>query len=706
MGNFRFREEFGRVRGFDISEINKIPSFAVMSSIVNRLDLYIGVASTFEEMNFANEFIEYVPRDVLIIEEYDELESGSTIRTAVDVPLVPAPAAECDSQQVHPPLVTTPKTSRLPPIGNFRIPKSIPKKDIERSGIDVDLLNKSNGIGRPRKSDHIVKGPSRLREVTNAADLETPRQLASSQIGYDQNSPPARPFTPSPRSVQTLARSPFKEFSLSMPPPKHSASFRDDLPAQPAPASPPKGSSRSDATDKTVKSAASQHATNCRPVDVFQSATSASSSPSIVSLPNLESGHNARSQETLKATPGVQIPPGVQPAHDRNDRSDGANDWDRTGESRLKTLNPITLSNRSDSINDLNGAKPPRLQKLIPVAVPNQPDPAGTSTSSATADNPGEPKTPTTSFDFITYSPNKSRSSSPTKSTQGSTRKPGQVSPIKPRQPSANSSGMVNDSAIQAPTKNFDSRPSASGIVNSLEPQTPSKSLDANPKTPNKPRKTSISKAETMKAAHQAKAVDKSEKVSANPSTKSAARHARTDSQSSVESVDLLRACNSNEVSDSGVPHLQPPDPSKSTVEVQIPARKRAASELLAGSFERLGSPAKKLKSSEASSSCAAALGVSKTKAGAGKKGPNKVMKKAEPQISEDDEYPSASTSAPAPMSDPPARGPKKKAPSGNKSQPRAAPPKPAPPSKPAAKAAIKATKTTTAKAKPKGNKD
>jgi hypothetical protein len=1059
MGNFRFREEFNGVRGFDIREIKKIPTFAIMSSIVDRLNLYIGVATTFEEMNFGDDFIEYLPRDVLIIEEVEEVESGSTIRTAVGVALAPVLAAQGLSHQVHPPPVTMPKTSRLPPIGNFSTTKSVPKKDIERSGIDVDLLKKSNGRSRPRKSDNIVKGPSRLREVTNAADLETPRQSPTSQTGYEYDSPPARPMASSPRSVQNLARSPFKEFSSSTPPPKHSASFRDDLPAQPAPTSPPKGASRSDSTDETVKSAASQHATTCRPADVVQSAASVQSSPSIQSVPNLQSGHNARSQETVKATPGVQAAPstqrapsdqharGVQPAprlnrhgsiqhnnslaipkptmssghratssaqgavaklemshmnhsqpqkdsrigsavsasaakpvvkpstqesvkpnatsdhslpseitaastsgpktspastqpstdqkanahanpsknatsvpnltsapsdmsqapntasasissilaqlpksqsdqrsppnitasssnsgtdpittsairtpaaaapprgqpppsktssdakkatqgipspqqsktqiiptklkfkvkgaegsppcnttsasrpppspglqgkrirdeeaseipeeaklakkprvelpvqaqqtfldsihgnlrslgsklmnpfkghtavcaklDDSHNPSDGVNDSDRTGESRLKTPNPIAVSNHSDAINDLNGARNPRSQTPDPVAIPNQPNPAGVSSSSATAHSPRGPQTPSTSFDFITYSPNKSRSSSPTKSTQGSTSKSGQISPVKPRQPSvskveiaSNSSGMVNNSAVQAPTMSFDPRPNASGIVSSLEPQTPSKSLDANPKTPNKPRKPSISKAEAARAAgpallqavaaHQAIA-DESKKLGAPPSiieekARSAARHARTTSQSSTESVDLLRACTSNDVSDSGMSRLQTPDPSKSTVEVQIPAQKRAASELPAGSFERLESPAKKLKKSEASSSSAAALGPSKAKAGAGKKGPNKVMKKAEPQITEDDEYPSASTSTPISMLDPPAKGPKKKATtSGKKSQPKAAQPKSAPPPKPAAKAAIKATKATTAKAKPKGKKN
>jgi hypothetical protein len=203
-------------------------------------------------------------------------------------------------------------------------------------------------------------------------------------------------------------------------------------------------------------------------------------------------------------------------------------------------------------------------------------------------------------------------------------------------------------------------------VKNSKQPKTSTKKPSSTPKPPNQRRNASGSKADIAKAADQSlrrkfaaqdnETVDDPERLGAPPQiteekTRSAAKHAHTSSQSSTETISNKRAktptpergtevfytpgkLGTERVSNHGA-EISPPEvfytpskpssesignnraktstpepaaeefptPSKVEVEVQIPAPKRAASELPPGTFEREGSPAKKLKNGGVSSS-------------------------------------------------------------------------------------------------------
>ena len=253
LGNFRFREEYPETTDDNFDEVNHILPFAILSSIMDRLDLYIGVDTTFKELDFEQDFLEYLPEDVIVVEEAHEY--GAIVETVVEVPRHHEPVATTRDVQAHP---ATPK-SMLTPASSPNPPKekSTTKKSTKNDNLtcmDVVGLNLSKKLrGRPAKKDKIVKaGPTRLREVMNADDIASPSQSPSSAPTQDTaptttidpaQATPQRPATPpSSRKVSAVARNPFKEHSPSTPPPAHCASFRDDLPTQPAPTSPSKAS--------------------------------------------------------------------------------------------------------------------------------------------------------------------------------------------------------------------------------------------------------------------------------------------------------------------------------------------------------------------------------------------------------------------------------------------------------------------------------
>ena len=252
--NYRFREEYAeQITDDNFDDIQSIPKFVVLSSIMNRLDSYIGIATTFKELDFGPDFLEYLPNDVVVIE--DVHEDGS--RTTIQPPPQDQPVAA-----MHPAVVS------LTPVVPVNLPKPLKEKSTTKklakkdalTGIDVipPELIKKNKRGRPRKSDTITKaGPSRLREVMNAEDFDAHPQLPFSTPPAETVQTPTanrsdailqRPVTPAPNrpsatSISSAGRNPVKKvYSSPTPPPRHSASFRDDLPAQPAPKSPPKAS--------------------------------------------------------------------------------------------------------------------------------------------------------------------------------------------------------------------------------------------------------------------------------------------------------------------------------------------------------------------------------------------------------------------------------------------------------------------------------
>jgi hypothetical protein len=251
--NFRFREEYPETADENFDEVNHIPPFSILSSIMDRLDLYIGVDTTFKELDFEQDFLEYLPEDVIVMEE--AYEDGEIVESVVEVPPHHEPVATTRHVQAHPVTPTamsTPASPSKPPKEKSTTKKST--KNDNLTGTDVVSLNLTKKPrGRPPKKDKIAKaGPTRLREVMNADDIAPPSQSPSSTPAQDiaptitidpAQATPQRPATPpSSRNVSAVARNPFKDHSPSTPPPVHCASFRDDLPAQPAPTSPPKAS--------------------------------------------------------------------------------------------------------------------------------------------------------------------------------------------------------------------------------------------------------------------------------------------------------------------------------------------------------------------------------------------------------------------------------------------------------------------------------
>ena len=286
MGNFRFKEEYPEVaKNFD--EVDHIPTFAILSSIMDRLDLYIGVDTTFKELNFGGDFLAYLPRDVLVVED---VPGSSSFGTAREAPDDPSPISEQVVDYIQPSPTMAPKPSRSHKDRSTM--KKSTKKDIERDGITVDLIKKSRR-GRPRKADQIDKaGPSTLRQVLNAEDLQTPSQSPTLPANHDAGPAPitqstqellARSVTPTWISVQNLGRSPFKQYLSSTPPPKHSASFIDGFPVQPASSSPHKASTVASPYFEVLKPSTPsiQSAANIQPTAIVQLAPGVQSAATV-----------------------------------------------------------------------------------------------------------------------------------------------------------------------------------------------------------------------------------------------------------------------------------------------------------------------------------------------------------------------------------------------------------------------------------------
>ncbi len=316
MRNYRFKEEFGKIDAFEVEKFHALPTFSVMSSIMDRLDDYVGSNTNLEVLDFGEDFIGYLPVENLVFDE-DEPANSAPTEKALEVPDMRA-AAQQAPQQFQP--GSPPKLQSIP---SEPASDEAPTKTLTKDSVLTQIMRKR---GRPRKADKIV-GPSRLREVTNAADLQAPRQSptlksASGASGTNSTTTPStKPVTP-PRSIQNLGRTPFKDFSPTILPPKHSGSFLDCQPDQPAPTSPPKGTSGSASApvDKSAPyiapyAAPSQSATGVQTnlgVDHTSSVQSTASGENILRIQSASSDQQASS---IKLTPSVQSALGG----DRND---------------------------------------------------------------------------------------------------------------------------------------------------------------------------------------------------------------------------------------------------------------------------------------------------------------------------------------------------------------------------------------------------
>ena len=794
LGNYRFREEFSQDPGLDIDQFGKIPAFEVLMAIQDRLELYIGVSTTFEAMDLGVDMKEYIPQDILAAEVVgdEDVEDFEKILERHQPQTISASRVMAEAPPASPKPPPTATFTTMRPSLKRSPTKRSPKKNIERDGIENELIRKR---GRPKRTDKIVKGPSRLSQVTNIDDLSpnvSPKEKDSDGRLIDT---PARPVTP--RSVQNLARSPFQEYSSASPPPKHSASFRNDLPAQPASTSPPKDPARSESlglehalglgiafssivqasleaqddpiiqADRIPQPTPKEYVTaaeatpiiqNCQisqiipdfqgPQDapvahdvpisqevqndqgtlvvqpisnptVCKPSMSGTAQPSILaSAPAKVPSNNqsitppAKSQSDLVqasdteyapnrgkvvhppprpggASKKIRPPPrpskpNITPTKTRlkakgaqnsapapssnapfstpqsklsvaaiqgkrtNDEIAGGQEEKAAKKARLEQQPPQTgivssivdqtkkigqgakkifmgpfqkgsdagsklhdspnssstgkdsdtasimspdpamMPNIPEAVNHLDGATKSGLKKVpLPNSAdlvkgsggatmetrPKLPDPVAVPNPSGVV-NFSEPHNPNRNFDFIQYSPNKSRPSSPSR--------PGQASVCQ-----------------------TEANPNVPGSVSDMDPQTRTKSSECDPNPPKKPRKESLSKAESAKVAGKALEqelnADESKKLGAPPliieeKTRSAARHARTTSQSSTESLDILGSTSPKHVDDPGMSRLRP---GKTTIEVQIRAQKRAASEVTLGSSERSGSPPRILRSGE-----------------------------------------------------------------------------------------------------------
>jgi hypothetical protein len=594
--------------------------------------MYIGVSTSFQALDFGEDFMGYLPEDVLVMEE---IEEGEVLRVA-EVPLVPEPTvlaptvAEREAESFNPPPMGPFKTStpnRSSSSSNLKVvsPKKSPKKDIERDGITSELIKKKRGRGRPRKADKIVHQPSRLREVTNAEDIQTPKQSPTS--ANDALPGPAddgqRPSTP-PKSIQSLARSPFKDYASPYLPPKHSASFPSALPAQPAPISPLEGLSRlsdsDDAADENVDSGP-------RP--------------------------NVREAVTGSDVPGIDAPlPKVQ---------DAAKNSDVT----KNTTTPDVQSNLKDS--DLQGktAAIPNVQKAVkdsdlpnkdgttvrpssstPIVEESASESSHPPTSSLAELKPsiiaqlsGQAPLPKTYGDFFDQ-----RSTSPTRLAPQSK----QSTPLKSKLEVPGAQGSSNDLATPTSPATVPQAVPAAALQSSPTTASPAKrdreadalGLQGSPaKKPRLEQPDQIQQVDVESIIGSAKSIGKKlmkpfegngnklpklgdpsrpDKVNDSGAAKIGEKVDSSDKVNDSEGAEnaSVMARPSDNVNDSdgsskfggkiehsgSINNLDIAedvfvlDPSKTTVEVQIPAPKRALWEVSAGTFEREGSPAKRAK--------------------------------------------------------------------------------------------------------------
>ena len=748
MGNFRFREEFDDdIQGRDIGKIDWLPTFAVLWSIQDKLELYLGVSTSFEAMDFGIDIMEYLPQGFLVAEEIPELREPSTSRSLAEIPA----SMTRDGSRHANAVPSAPFRGMRTPVQEEPPKKGSPRKDIETDGIENEPLRKP---GRPQRSNKIVNGPSRLREVTNAADLGPKDSTkVNSSRAHNSGQCTARPVAL--RNIQNLARSPFKEFSSATAAvPKHSASFRDDIPAQPAVTSLPKETSASGSSDVAVQSASCtligptthssslfqddsfaqaasivqahpsaqspqkfqdnlniqpcsnvQNASAIHPGSNFGATSSVQDTPIIhagsvaEATPDAQDPQNVHATATLAVAStsnavnsisapqsGNQIAPtkikfklnGIQKSPPRpcnafsaphsghsvylqgkrvrneefgaeaarpikkarleqphqpqqhivdsiigkaraignnakkifvnpfkgrsepgtkvtdeansfitaND-SDGAadkrsktadlatdfivsggiNDSFKSTETQVTTSEVVTASNRSDTIRDPNGAM--ETESKTSVAVPNY----------LNASRVSEPRTPPRNFDFVQYSPNKSRQSSPKSARQGSVAK----------------AEALSDSFI---------RPDEL-----IYPHTPMNDFEGNPNPLKKSRKQWLSPVEGRMTdgkphLHEVPAQmlrgHTSQELGQPPAaieekTGSGERNARTISQLSNESIDLIRIKSFKQLGDIGLPRLPLPVPRMAKVEIQIPVQKNATQELPVESSKGSRIPATKL---------------------------------------------------------------------------------------------------------------
>lgn len=620
-----------------------------MSEIQDRLELYIGVATKFEDLDFGEDFLEYLPLDVLVMEEF---EDGEVVRAA-EFPLVPAPTiAERASGSFNQPQMGTFKTSTPNPSPGLNAPKekattkSPTKKDIERDGINNELL-KRRGRGRPRKKDKIVNGPSRLREVTNAEDLQTPRQ--SPTIGDDANpgpvtdGTPARLVTTPPRSIQNLARSPFKEYSSASPPPKHSASFPTSLPTQPAPTSPPKGSSRlNDSVDAADESAASGPSTmsnpnirearkdsdrpskNTRIPNVQESLNDFGLLRKDISIPNVQesmkdsdlSGKDGRSAAAIQ--PPITSTPNVQKSMKNSDLPSK----DNRPPTRSLAVPKPSISSSQRSVAELaksqsDRASPPNTHASFFGTDPITPSAAHsqTPTPSNAVQQVGQPaasKVSAHKSKTSQGSPQSNIESTPTKinfnvkgaqeSSPNNSSTPSAAAPAKRDRDEANSS-LAKESPAKKPRLEQPDQVQQ-GVVNSIIGG--AKSIGKKLMNPFKGSGEGLAKLGDPSRSGMVNNSDAAAKVGGmtRRSEKVNDSDVQRETQFRTPAPAAAKFDNANRtgpVNDLDIPAgAFVSDPSKTTVEVQIPAPKRAASEISAGTFEREGSPAKKSKQTPA----------------------------------------------------------------------------------------------------------